>query len=62
MGRIYSGKPVKDIETTAESIINSTLINSTVRKSNEAAPQLSVTAQLQSNQQIDDFYEKKSRI
>lgn len=61
MGRIYSGKPARDTEKAAESIINSTLASSTLIKLNESVVRLSVTDQMQSTQQIDDLYEKKSR-
>ena len=61
MGRIYSGKPVRDTETAAESIINSTLTSNTIKKINEMAIHMTVTAQFQSSQQIDEFYEKKSK-
>lgn len=59
MGRIYPGKAVRDTETAAESIINSTLISSTYKKINNAANPMTITEQLQSDQQIDDFWEKK---
>ena len=60
MGRICSGKPVRDTETAAESIINNTLISSTLKKMNEAKTHMTVTAQLQSDQKNDDFHESKS--
>lgn len=61
MGRIYSGKPVRDVETAAESIINSSMLSSTIKKMKEKAAQMTVTEQLQSHQQIDDYLEKKSK-
>ncbi|MDD4495683.1 MAG: hypothetical protein PHV32_15325 [Eubacteriales bacterium] len=59
MGRIYSGKPVSDIETSAESIIPRSLTGSTLKKKNEAAAKLTVSASLQSERQIDEFGGKK---
>lgn len=59
MGRIYLGKHIRDTETAEESIINSTLINRTGKNINEATAQMSITAQLQADLQIDDFGEKK---
>ena len=59
MGRVYSGKPVRDTETAAESIIPGSLTGSTLRKKNEAAVKLTVSASLHSDRQIDEFGGKK---
>lgn len=60
MGRIFSGKPVKDTETAAESVIFSDMTSSTLKKRNEASVKVTVDSSFQSNIQADDFSEKKS--
>lgn len=61
MGRIYSGKPVVDTEAASESLIPGSLISSTIRKKNDAASKLTVSASLQSDKQIDEFGGKKQK-
>jgi hypothetical protein len=61
MGRIYSGKPVRDTEAASESLIPISLISSTLRKKNEATVKLTVSANLQSDKQIDEFGGKKQK-
>lgn len=61
MSRVYSGKPVRDTETAAESIININLTSSTLRKIKESSAHMSAAAQLQSDQQFDNLYEKRSK-
>lgn len=61
MGRTYTGKSVKDTETASESIINNSLVNSTFGNLNKSVMQMTVTAHLQSDHQIDDFEVKKSK-
>ena len=59
MGRIYLGKHIKDIETAEDSMMHNTMISSTAKKSDKISAQMTVSAQLQSDHQIDDFWEKK---
>lgn len=61
MGRIYSGKPVRDTEAASESLIPVSLISSTIRKKNDAASKLTVSSNLQSDRQIDEFGGKKQK-
>ncbi len=59
MGRIYSGKPVKDIETAAESLIQSNMTSSILRKKDEAALRMTVVGSLQYCKPVDENGEKK---
>ena len=59
MGRNYSGKNVRDTETAAESTIFNTLFSNIDKKSSDITAQMTVTAQMQSDHQYDDFLEKK---
>ncbi len=59
MGRIFSGKPVMDTESAIESLIHGSFISSTLKKKNDAASKLTVSASLQSERQIDEFGGKK---
>ena len=59
MGRVFSGKPVRDTEIAAESLITGSLTSSTIRKKNEGAVKMTVSASLQSDRQIDEFGGKK---
>ena len=61
MGRIYSGKPVKDTESAAESFINSSLFNNTSRNLSKTTVEMTITAHLQSDHQIDHFDVKKNK-
>ena len=59
MRHFNQGKPVRDTENAMESIIYSMLIGRTNGYRNNADIQKSVTEQFQSDQQFDDFWEKK---
>lgn len=59
MGRVSSGKHASDMETSAESVIHSSMVSSTLRKRDDAAVKLSVTASLRAEAQMDDHSEKK---
>jgi len=59
MGRIYSGKPVKDTETAVESLVFSSLINTAGRNLRNPAFEMTITSHLQSDQQIDNIEAKK---
>lgn len=59
MGRIFSGKPVKDTETPAESLILSNMTSSTLKKKNEGTVRMTVNGSLHLNKQIDENSEKK---
>lgn len=61
MGRIQSGKMVRDTETAAESAILNTLAGSRVKKDSGNSPKTTVTAQMQSDHQFGGFLEKKNR-
>jgi len=61
MGRINSGKPVRDTEAATETLIPVSMIGSTLKKKNDAACKLTVSANLQSDRQIDDFGGKKQK-
>lgn len=61
MGRIYSGKPVKDTETVAESLVYKSLINNTGRNLCSPAIEMTITSHFQSDQQIDSIEAKKNR-
>lgn len=61
MGRIYSGKPVKDTETAVESLVFSSLINNSGRNLRNPAVEMTITSHLQSDQQIDNIEAKKSK-
>lgn len=60
MGRTKSGKPVKDTEVASESIIFTEMAGSLLNKKNKNSIRMTVTEQLKSSRQIDDFNEKKS--
>lgn len=60
MGRIKSGKPVKDTEAASESTIFTEMTGSLINKRNKNSIRMPVSEQLQSIRQIDDFSEKKS--
>lgn len=62
MGRIYSGKPVKDTETAVESLPISSLIHNAARNLSNQAKEMSITMHLQSDQQIDNTEAKKSKV
>ncbi len=59
MGRIFSGKPVKDTETAAESLILSNMTSSTLRKKDEGTVRITVNGSLHFSKQIDENSEKK---
>lgn len=61
MGRIYSGKPVKDTETAAESLAFSSLIHNAGRNSRNPAAEMTITSHLQSDRQIDNTEARKSK-
>ncbi|MGE5615139.1 MAG: hypothetical protein ACM3XR_12125 [Bacillota bacterium] len=60
MGRIKSGKTARDTETAAESGIFIEMAGSTVNKMNSNSTRMTVTEQLRSSRQIDDFFDKKN--
>lgn len=59
MGRVNTRKPVKDVESPAESSIFSNLASSTLRNRNDASAQMSIEENLNSDKQIDDYSEKR---
>jgi len=59
MGRVSSGKHASDTETAAESIIHNSMISSTLRKRDDTAFKLSVTANLRADARMYDYSEKK---
>lgn len=59
MGRIISGKPSRDTEHAAESLILSTLTSNTLMKKQETGLNKSITAVMQSSPPPDDNGEKK---
>jgi hypothetical protein len=59
MGRIFSGKPIRDTETAAESLIVSDMTSSTLRKMDETVVRMTVNASLHFDKQIDENGEKK---
>lgn len=59
MGRINAGKPSRDTETAAESLILNSLTSGTLIKQQEAAIDKSVTASLQSGAPPDENGERK---
>ncbi len=61
MGRINSGKPSRDTETAAESLIFSSLTSGTLIKKQEAGLNKSITASIQSSPPPDENGEKKFR-
>ncbi len=60
MGRNYSRKPVKDVEAASETLIPCELGSSTLKKKNDTAPIMPVTASLHSSPVFDDFSDKKT--
>ncbi|MGI6669389.1 MAG: hypothetical protein ACOX4M_08480 [Acetivibrionales bacterium] len=59
MGRVKSGKPANDMETAAESCIFIEMTGNLLSKKNKNSVRMTVTEQLRSSCQIDDFNEKK---
>ncbi len=59
MGRIFSRKPGSDIETAAETIIDTSLIGNACKKQKNIPGKLTVTELQQSDREIDDFFETK---
>jgi len=60
MGRSYSQKPVKDIETAAETIIPDSLGSSIMKKISQGSSKLSVTANMYFDRIFDDYTEKRT--
>jgi hypothetical protein len=61
MGRIFSGKPARDTEFAAESMINPILVGKLPKKNRRHSSLLTLTEQQQVASQIDDLSENKSR-
>ena len=60
MGRIFSGKPARDTEFAAESLIDPTLAGNLPKKNSKHSSLLTLTEQQQVASQIDDLSENKS--
>ena len=61
MGRIFSGKPARDTEFAAESLIDPTLSGNLSKKNSKHSSLLTLTEQQQVASQIDDLNENKSQ-
>jgi hypothetical protein len=61
MGRAFSKKQIKDVETAAESVIPVGLAGSTLSKTDDAASKLSATAGMAADRPFDDDVEKRSK-
>ena len=59
MGRIFSREPGSDIETAAETIIDTSLISNACKKQKNKTAKRTVTELQQSDQEMDDFFETK---
>lgn len=60
MGRIFSREPGSDIETAAETIIDTSLISNACKKQKGKKAKLTVTELQQSDREVDDFFETKN--
>lgn len=60
MGRNYSKRSARDVEAASETLISSELGSSILKKKNEAAPIMPVTASLDSSPVFDDLSDKKT--
>jgi len=59
MGRIQSGKAVKDIESAEESFVLNLPVSNRSKKNSDTSSIMTVSAQFQSNQDFGDFTRKK---